>query len=565
MADDTHPHKNTASSEWIADANVANHLFRLEAEILDRPGIIAAYWDNAGKLLKEEIWTFAKLQEQVLKCMVYLRGRGLKKGDRVLLMVRPGLELIVVCFALFRLGTIPIVIDPGMGLGKFRKAVKHSKPDVLVGIPAAIWVSRVFGGSFRSLRLKVTVNKGNFFRTIRECDTQFALQVEPTRRDDLAAILFTSGSTGAPKGVCYEHGMFDAQIRLLKAHFGIQPGEVDLPMLPVFALFNPAMGMTTVIPEINPSRPATVNPAKIVAAIGRYGVTNSFGSPVLWRKIGDYCDAHDLKLPTLKRILVAGAAAPTQLYRQFETLLVNGTMHSPYGATECLPVSAISAQEVLSTTAAMTDCGRGICVGKPFAEVNVRIIRTEADGDIRDLPQGTIGEILVNGPSVTKSYDGLPEINAKTKIIDDTGTWHRMGDTGYFDEAGRLWFCGRMVERVFSGENTFYTECVEGLFLSHPLVRRCAMIEWKGSGSIISIHSLALVVEPEKKEWPDTKDSQELFARELVRYLKEKELANPLNAFFFQKRLPVDVRHNAKIHRLSLRRQYQTRQPVIVT
>ena len=565
MTDDTQPHPKRPSYDWIADDNVANHLFRLDSGILDKPGVIVARWDDEGKLLEEEVLTFAKLQEQVLKCMVYLHKRGLKKGDRVLLMVRMGLELIVICFALFRLGMVPIVIDPGMGLGKFRRAVKHSKPDVLVGIPASIWISRVFRSSFRSLRLKVAIEKEKFFRAIRDCDSETKLPIEPTHRHDLAAILFTSGSTGAPKGVCYEQGMFDAQIRLLKAYFRIQPGEIDLPILPVFALFNPAMGMTTVIPEINPSRPATVNPAKIVAAIERYRVTNSFGSPVIWRKIGDYCEARDLKFPTLRRILVAGAAAPTQLYRQFEPLLVNGMMHSPYGATECLPVSAISGHEVLGGTAAMTDCGKGICVGKPFEEVKVRIIRVETEGGIRELPRGTVGEILVNGPSVTQAYDGLPEMNARTKIVDQAGIWHRMGDTGYLDEEGRLWFCGRVVERVIAGENTFYTECVEGLFLSHPRVRRCAMIEWTGSKPTSSVNHLALVVEPEKKAWPSTKESKEWFARELVRYLKEKELANPLNAFFFQKRLPVDVRHNAKIHRLSLRRQYQTRQPVIVT
>ena len=563
MAEDTQP--GNLRFDWTTDDNVANHLFRLEGAILDRPGIIAARWSERGELLGEEVWSFAKLREQVLNCIRFLDAKGVKKGDRVLLMVRPGLELIVICFALFRLGTIPVVIDPGMGLGKFRRAVRHSKPDILIGIPPAIWVSRLFRNSFHSVRSRYIVEKGTFFRrTEKYADAVFP-KIETTRRDDLAAILFTSGSTGAPKGVCYEHGMFDAQIRLLKAYFHILPGEVDLPMLPIFALFNPAMGMTTVIPEINASKPATVNPAKIVAAVQRYKVTNSFGSPVLWRKIGDYCDSKGFRLPTLKRILVAGAAAPTQLYRQFELLLENGTMYSPYGATECLPVSVISGPEVLGETASLTDRGKGICVGKPLDEVNVRIVTSDAYGELDELPKGEIGEILVNGPSVTKVYDSLPEVNARSKIIDAAGIWHRMGDTGYLDDQGRLWFCGRVVERVFSGHTPFYTECVEGLFLSHPQVRRCAMIEWKGIGSVTSPNNLALVVEPEKKAWPSDKESQELFARSLFIHLEEKELSTSLNAFFFAKKLPVDVRHNAKIHRLKLRKTYQNRLPIIVS
>ena len=111
------------------------------------------------------------------------------------------------------------------------------------------------------------------------------------RPGELAAILFTSGSTGAPKGVCYEHGMFDAQVRLIRETYGIEPGEVDLPLLPIFALFNPALGMTSVIPEIDPRHPARADPAKIVQAIRQEKVTNSFGSPTLWRKVAEYCRA----------------------------------------------------------------------------------------------------------------------------------------------------------------------------------------------------------------------------------------------------------------------------------
>ncbi len=243
-----------------------------------------------------------------------LLGRGIGRGSRVLLMARPGLPLISLCFALFKIGAVPIVIDPGMGLRSFLSCVRRSRPDALVGISLAIWVSRIFRGSFKSLRTRVKV--GSAREPLHQMAAQGIAAAETTARD-LAAILFTSGSTGPPKGVCYEHGMFEAQVSAIREQYGISEGEVDLPMLPIFALFNPALGMTTVVPEINPSKPATVDPAKIVQAIQQCGVTNSFGSPVLWKKIGAYCVERGETLPSLKRILMAGASVPPLLMGQF--------------------------------------------------------------------------------------------------------------------------------------------------------------------------------------------------------------------------------------------------------
>jgi olefin beta-lactone synthetase len=280
-----------AWKDALCDANVANYLFRLDPNQLQRPGLIRANWNRDGKLLSETIWSFEDLQRYVRVCIRLLQQEGFVAGDRVLLMVRPGLELITLCFALFRMGVVPVVMDPGMGLEKFRRAVAQSQPNGLIGIAVAHGVSRIFKRSFASISKRLVIRPAVFLKQLQSGQEAADLEVAQTNADHLAAVLFTSGSTGAPKGVCYEHGMFDAQIRMLRAALDIQPGEVDLPMLPVFALFNPALGMTTVLPDMNPSRPAKVNPAKVVAAMERYGVTNSFGSPVLWRKIGDWCDA----------------------------------------------------------------------------------------------------------------------------------------------------------------------------------------------------------------------------------------------------------------------------------
>lgn len=485
-----------------------------------------------------------------------LRTAGIGKGSRVLLMVKPGLPLIAICFALFKVGAVPIVIDPGMGLKSFLSCVRRSKPEFLVGISLAVWVSRVFRKSFRSVSGKVKVG-GPLDRVANSFSNEPA---EETASDDLAAVLFTSGSTGAPKGVCYEHGMFEAQVEAIRAQYGIEPGEVDLPMLPIFALFNPALGMTTVVPEINPSKPATVEPQKIVQAIQQCRVSNSFGSPALWAKIGVYCDSHDIELPTLKRILMAGAPVPPSLMKQYRRILPHGHVYSPYGATEVLPVSSVSDEEVLEMAAARTAKGAGTCVGRLLPEVRAKILpisEKEMDrSDLeRELAQGEIGEIVVTGPSVTKEYDQLLEATRLSKVSDGERTWHRIGDVGYFDEAGRLWFCGRKVERVVTDDEIYYSDRCEGVVNTHPSIFRSALIGYKKGKSIAP----ALVLEPFAGKYPKTEVEKERLLSEVKALAAACTVTEGIALFFLHKGFPVDVRHNAKIHRLQLAKEFNNR------
>lgn len=498
-------------------------------------------------------YTFLELDREVDFRCHQLTAAGVRRGTRVLVMVKPGLDLIALVFAMFKIGAVPVLIDPGMGLKSFLNCVRHSRPEALVAIPLAIWVSRVFRNSFRSVEAVVTIG-GPGETDPREVPDPFAMA--PTQGEDLAAILFTSGSTGPAKGVCYKHRMFEAQVELIRDQYRIEPGEVDLPMLPVFALFNPALGMTTVVPEINPSRPAKVDPAKIVQAIQQCEVTNTFGSPVLWRKIGRYCLERGIELPTLKRILMAGAPVPPQLIRDFEKILPNGEIHTPYGATESLPVTSISGPEIVKETQAATDSGNGTCVGRPVPRVEVKILplsdRVEGPEFLtKALGAGEKGEIAVRGPVVTEEYDGLPEATAEAKIKAPDGVWHRIGDLGYFDESGRLWFCGRKSERVETVNGRLYTDCCEAIFNRHSKVSRCALIGLGPRGA----QEPAIVVEPEKGCFPRRRD-REAWIRELRELGATNPATAPISRFFFCRSLPVDVRHNAKIHRQTLAKRF---------
>lgn len=511
--------------------------------------------------------SFADLDVEVGRWAARLTSAGIERGDRTLVMVRQGLPLIASVFGLFRVGAVPVVIDPGMGLKSFLACVARSRPKALVGIPLAQLMSRIFRGTFRSVRSRVGASGSLTARLAAGSGAAADVTIVNSASDELAAILFTSGSTGAPKGVCYEHGMFEAQVASIRATYAIEPGEVDLPLLPIFALFNPALGMTTIVPEIDPRRPAAFDPAQIVQAIRQESVTNSFGSPTLWSKIGAHCVAHGITLPTLRRVLCAGAAVPATLWQNSRQFLPNGRLHSPYGATECLPVATVSVDEI------QPDSVQGACVGRPAVGVEMKIIEI-VDGPIgclsaaRELPAGSIGEVIVRGAVVTKAYDALPEATALAKIADDgvsgasmraasraaptaseasvmsRGIWHRMGDCGYFDAHGRLWFCGRKVERVVTAGETLHTEPCEQVFRQHPRARRCALIGWGEPPQ----QRPALVVEANVR---DQRQAREL-ACELRALGSRYPHTNDITRFYFRVKFPVDVRHNAKIHRLTL-------------
>lgn len=526
-------------------ANIARHLPLMAARQPDHPAVKIPRGRTGGGRIDYLTLSFRELDTEAGAWAAHLSARGVRRGDRVLVMVRPGLPLIAVAFALFHLGAVPVIIDPGMGRKQFLACVARSRPRALLGIPLAQILSHVFRSAFASVAVRVWISGSPTARAPRPNGNPLTMAESPA--DELAAILFTSGSTGAPKGVCYEHGMFAAQVRLIGETYGIQPGEVDLPMLPIFALFNPALGMTTVVPELDPSRPATLDPAKIVQAIQQEKVTSSFGSPALWRKIFAHCLAQNLTLPSLRRVLCAGAAVPASLWADAPRVLPGGKLHSPYGATEALPVASVAADEVPVHTTA------GSLVGRPLAENRVRVIALQ-DGPLaslaesRELPTGGIGEIIVTGPTVTKAYDALPEATAAAKISEGPRVWHRMGDAGYLDAQGRLWFCGRTAERVQTADGALFTEQVEPVFNAHPGVRRTALIGLGEPGR----QRPAIVVEPRSAAVVATPSLR----RKLVRELRALGAAHPhtdrIRLAFLHPSFPVDVRHNAKIHRLTL-------------
>jgi acyl-CoA synthetase (AMP-forming)/AMP-acid ligase II len=543
----------------VTGSNVARHL-RIAAT--EQPDGLATK-SPTGVLstgeVRHEVRTFRQLDQESDAATGYFLDAGITEGARVLLAVRPGHDLIVGMFALLKLGAVPVAIDPGMGWSAFLDCVRRSRPTALVGFRAATLLSRLPFAAFRTLRTRVTVGDGAWRRALATT-SQPPRPLAAVRPDAPAAILFTSGSTGAPKGVCYTHGMFDAQIELVRATYDIRPGETDMAMLPLFALFNPALGTTTVTPLLDPSKPLAANPAPLVAALRAEKVTCSFGSPAIWGKIADYCEARGLKLPDLRRLLIAGAPVSGELLAKLRVIAPQCVTHTPYGATECLPITTIAADELLGEARQRALRGQGTCVGRPVSGVEIRVIR-ETDGAIATLAEawtcspGEIGEIIATGPSVTREYDGLPEATRLAKIADGDRIWHRMGDLGSLDAEGRLFFFGRRVEKVRTVEGDLPTESLEPAFRQHPQAFRCALI---GLGDAPR-QTPALVVEPRAGSFPATDTDRERFIAELRELGRIHPQSTVVKHIVFQRALPVDVRHNAKIHRLQLAKEWTAR------
>lgn len=543
----------------VPGSNVARHLRIAATEHPDDPATKSPVAVLPTGEVRHETRTFRRLDQESDAAATYLIRAGLAAGDRVLLAVRPGHDLIVGMFALLKLGAVPVAIDPGMGWSAFLDCVRRSRPTALVGVRAATLLSRLPFAAFRDLRTRVTVG-GSAWRQALATPPAAPRPLAEAGPDTLAAILFTSGSTGAPKGVCYTHGMFDAQIELVRTTYGIRPGETDMAMLPLFALFNPAFGTTTVTPLLDPSKPLAADPAPLVAALIAEKVTCSFGSPAIWSKVADHCEARGLKLPDLRRLLIAGAPVSGELLARLRVIAPACVTHTPYGATECLPVTTITADELLGEARRRALIGEGTCVGHPVSGVEIRVIR-ETDGAIATLADATlcavgeIGEIIATGPSVTREYDGLPEATRGAKIADGDRVWHRMGDLGRVDAEGRLFFLGRRVEKVRTPDGDLPTESLEPAFRQHPQVFRCALI---GLGEAPA-QTPALVVEPRAGAFPTDEAARARFIAELRELARVNPLAERVRHIVFQRALPVDVRHNAKIHRLRLAKEWTAR------
>jgi|SRR6056297_157442 len=505
------------------------------------------------------VYTYAELELESNRIATILGHLGISRGVRTVLMVSPGLEFFALTFALFKVGAVPVLVDPGMGTENLKICLEEAQPTAFIGIPKAHLARRLLGWARSTLTVRLTTGLRLWFdehslpRMLAKTSHQVVFTPIEPEPNETAAILFTSGSTGVPKGVVYSHQNFISQVEALKNIYQIEPGEIDLPTFPLFALFAPALGMTAVIPQMDFTRPGEVDPEKIIAAIERFKVTTMFGSPALIRRVAVYGNQYGVKLPTLKRAISAGAPVAATTLEQFSHLLPeDARIFTPYGATEALPVCSIDSVTILGGTRQRTDQGQGVCVGLPVPGVTVGVIPITDEPLARFDPEsllgvGQIGEIIVAGEQVTRSYFNRAESTRLAKIDDPVNNrfFHRMGDLGYRDDVGRIWFCGRKAHRVITAEETLFTIPCEGVFNVHSEVFRTALVGVDISGKKVPL----LCVELE----PGTSPARHAhIIADLGQIAGKFPHTATIERFLIHPSFPVDIRHNAKIFREKL-------------
>jgi acyl-CoA synthetase (AMP-forming)/AMP-acid ligase II len=518
--------------------------------------------DAAGDLIYTKV-SYRELDERSSRIAAGLHAVGIERGHRAALMVRPSPELFALTFGMFKAGVVPVMIDPGLGIKGLSKCLARAQPSAFVGIPVAHAARIALGWGRATVERTITVGGWGLAKhTLAQVEALGTTRLGagdrpvPTRGDEVAAVLFTSGSTGPPKGVVYRHRHFLAQVKAIREMFSIEPGEIDLPTFPLFALFDPALGMTTVIPDMDPSRPASVEPRNIIEPIQRFGVTTMFGSPALLNTVGRYGEQHGIKLPSLRRVIAAGAPMPGQTLARWHAMLPDdGDVFPPYGATESLPVACLPGREIVAKTWAETEKGAGVCVGLPVPDIEVKVIRISDDAiatfsEDLELEDGEIGEIAVRGPMVTEAYFGDQHNTELSKIRDGDFIWHRMGDVGWRDREGRLWFCGRKSHRVLVDGATMFTVPCEKIFDAHPAVYRSALVGPRGQPT------LCVELEPghDHGDWPEIE-------QQLRHIAQAHPQSNRITRFIRHPSFPVDIRHNAKIGREKLAKWVEAKGP----
>ncbi len=510
--------------------------------------------DRDGRITYSHL-TFRQLDEESGNLAASLEAIGIRRGTRTILMVTPSIDFFVLTFALFKAGAVPVVVDPGMGIGRMLSCLEKGRPEAFIGIPKAHVLRLLKPGYFKTVRTMVTVGKkwGWGGHTLTELkNRQNAPHTPaPTVRDETAAILFTTGSTGPAKGVVYTHGTFVSQIRTIQSHFKIGEDEIDLPTFPLFALFDPALGMTAVIPDMDPTKPAQVNPVKIIEAVKSQGVTNMFASPALLNRVGGYGKREGVRLTSLRRVVSAGAPVLPANIEQFSAMLEDDTeIHTPYGATEAVPIISIGSHEILSTTRSLSEQGYGTCVGRPIEGIDVKLIRVSDEpiptwSDDLTVAEGNIGEITASGDLVTRQYFENEPADRMAKIRTPEGFRHRMGDLGWKDSKGRIWFCGRKNHRVTTAKETLYSIPCEAIFNNHQEVFRSALVGIGPFGNQVPV----ICIELKKDQDPG---GSERLKGELLELAAASQVTSDIEHLLFNPSFPVDIRHNSKIFREQL-------------
>jgi acyl-CoA synthetase (AMP-forming)/AMP-acid ligase II/pimeloyl-ACP methyl ester carboxylesterase len=528
---------------------------------------------NPGRGLGPRTVSWRLLSRRVRQLASGLVRAGVKPGDRVSLLVPPSADLTAVLYACLRIGAVVVVADAGLGLAGLSRAVRGARPDHIIGALPGLSVARAFSWpgqriSTSTLPLPTALALGvrHSLSEIARLGADESLP-EPPQASAVAAVLFTSGSTGPAKGVVYRHEQLEAVRDALAAQYGVGVGTGLVAGFAPFALLGPALGASSVTPDMNVTSPRTLTARAVAAATAAVDASVVFLSPAALANVvataAHLDDADRRALAGVETFLSAGAPVPEPLLAAAGKLMPNATPHTPYGMTEGLLMTDITLAGIReaaadeATAADALPAGQntgGVCVGRPADTVRVRIAALDADGRATGSPSaeaGVTGEIVLSAPHLRDSYDRLWATNRVADADSVAATdeapaerWHRTGDVGHLDAAGRLWVEGRLPHVLVTAGGVVTPVGPEQRVESLRGVRRAALAGVGPRGT----QQLVVVLETDPPARRVALAGDELGAS--VRQAAGHDVA----AVFVVPELPTDIRHNSKIDRSALSR-----------
>lgn len=502
----------------------------LAAHLAERPGALALIRCR-GKTSRA-----VSRGELVRDCHHIARAlgdAGVRPGHKAVVMTRDAYDLTAVSYALGTLGAVPVLIEPRAGVGR---CLQDVAPDVFIGEPLAHLGRRILGWGRPHVRIPLVTGPlplllGQRLATRAPADGLPPPQMREPAADETALIAFTSGSTGRPKGAEYRHTTLAGQLDALTTLIGPRPDDVLLAGFPPVALLGPLLGPTTVVPAVNHLAPARTPPEELVEPILRHRATIVLASPAVLTLIAGHCARRGISLPSVRQVLSFGAPLRVRLADALRDVVPeDAEILSVYGATECLPVSAIGDHELRASRIRPPMGHAGTCLGRPLPGIHPRILDADATG---------LGEIAVSGPTVSPAYHARPDADAVTKSVTGRGVLHRTGDLGRLDDQGRLWFLGRKAHLVVGAGFTLATEDVEAAADTAPGVRRTALV---GVGTAVGRRPVLCV-----ELLPSASRATAL---EAVRTLVgDHPEGRRVGTLLVHPGFPTDPRHNSKIDR----------------
>lgn len=537
------------------NANVLNYLACSAERFPDRPALIFGAGAATDRL------TFRQLWERAVRLGSGFAKAGLAPGERAIVMIPMSPNLYAALFGVLAAGGTAVFVDPWIARRQIAAFSAFAKPSAFVGIGKS-HLLRWLDEQLRRTALTVTTSFrfGPFpaRRTLDEIESRGSSDrpIEPVTADDPALITFTSGSSGVPKGANRTHGFLAAQHQALAQEFPYLDDDVDMPMFPVFALNNLAIGIPSVIPTMDFRHVDRIDADLVLDQMARHDVTTATASPPFFDRLVDRLIDNPQRRPRLRRILTGGAPVSDRQLTRWLATFPETEIVVVYGSTEAEPVAHISARERLKAAAEDSERG-GYCVGRPSPQVETRlapITTGELAGDHPALDRFEIGELLVTGNHVCKDYFRNPEAVRENKWRAAGGTvWHRMGDTGYFDEAGRFWLVGRVHSTIWRAGVAIHPQILEQVIAQRlSAVPRAAAV---GLPDSQLGQRVALILEPPSERF----DPAELLA------LAERHLQDAGHCVdelrLASEPLPLDPRHKSKVDYGELRRRLLEEKP----